>query len=154
MVIGMKIVRLSLFNLRKNKREAAAIVFLTMITVFLLGTALTTILGMGKVFDECFSATGSCGYYVEFRESAYRSLYRDILEEDFGIKDNEKFNMLFALNINTLSKDGDKVAYHFIILTEESERKIEDFVITDSMQEDRISGLTHPVWIPSGIAIS
>ena len=154
MVIGMKIVRLSLFNLRKNKREAAAIVFLTMITVFLLGTALTTILGMGKVFDECFSATGSCGYYVEFRESAYRSLYRDILEEDFGIKDNEKFNMLFALNINTLSKDGDKVAYHYIILTEESEHKIEDFVITDSMQEDRISGLAHPVWIPSGVAIS
>ncbi|MCR5119085.1 MAG: ABC transporter permease [Lachnospiraceae bacterium] len=150
----MKILRLSLFNLRKNKREAAAIVFLTMITVFLLGTALTGILDIGKVFEECFSATGSREYFMEFRESSYRSLYRDILEEDFGIKDNEKFNVLFGLNINTLRKDGDKVAYHFLFVTEESERKAENFVIAKSMQEDQISGLAHPVWISSGVALN
>ena len=149
----MKILRLSLFNLRKNKREAAAIVFLTMVTVMLLGTALTNILGMNRLFDECFRATGSCEYYMEFKERIYRSLYRDILEEDFGITENEKFNMLFGLNINTLRKDG-KVAYHFIFLTEESERKTEEFVIVNCLPEDRISSLSHPVWIPTGVALS
>ena len=36
MVNDMKILRLSLFNLKKNKREAAAIVFLTAVTTLML----------------------------------------------------------------------------------------------------------------------
>ena len=39
----MKIFRLSLFNLRKNKKEALAIIFLTFVTVFLLGTVAANI---------------------------------------------------------------------------------------------------------------
>ncbi|MCR5249481.1 MAG: ABC transporter permease [Lachnospiraceae bacterium] len=150
----MKILRLSLFNLRKNKREAAAIVFLTLVTVMLLGTALTNILSMNRVFDECFRATGSCEYYMEFKEKVYRSLYRDILEEEYGIKEIEKFNLLFGLNINAVRGDGEKIAYHFSFMTEEAERRTEDFVILKNLAEDEISSLAHPVWIPTGVYLS
>ena len=37
----MKIMRLSLFNLKKNKREALAIVFLTMITTIMVSIFIT-----------------------------------------------------------------------------------------------------------------
>ena len=52
MVINMKIFRLSLFNLRKNRREAFAIVPLTLITVFLLGTVAANIAKAGTVFED------------------------------------------------------------------------------------------------------
>ncbi|MCR5733300.1 MAG: ABC transporter permease [Lachnospiraceae bacterium] len=146
-----KILRLSVFNLRKNRREAAAIIFLTFVTVLLMGTSVTNILGMSDTYDECFRATGSCEYYMEFEDDIYRSLYRDILEEDFGITDNVKFNMLFGLNINVEDEDGERLAYHFMFMTEESEKKTEDFVIEESLPDDQIQDLAHPVWIPVGV---
>ena len=48
----MKILRLSFFNLRKNKREAAAIVFLTMVTVFMLSIFFANGSKIKKAFDE------------------------------------------------------------------------------------------------------
>ena len=63
----MKILRLSFFNLRKNKREAAAILFLTLISSFLLGTFISSVANIPKVFDKCFEETGCA-------DSALRSM--------------------------------------------------------------------------------
>lgn len=154
MVIHMKILRLSLFNLRKNRREALAIVFLSLITVFLLGTAVTNILGMDNTYDECFRQTGSFMNSLEFDADVYRSLYRDILEEDFGIEETQKFDQLFGISVNVLYKSGEKVGYNIQIVTQESERKLEDFVMEDSLSDDEISELEHPVWLPMAVHLN
>ena len=154
MVIHMKILRLSLFNLRKNRREALAIVFLSLITVFLLGTAVTNILGMNSTFDECFRQTGSLMNSLEFDADVYRSLYRDILEEDFGIEETQKIDQLFGISVNVLYKSGEKVGYNIQIVTQESERKLEDFVMEDSLSDDEISELEHPIWLPMAVHLN
>ena len=154
MVIHMKILRLSLFNLRKNRREALAIVFLSLITVFLLGTAVTNILGMDNTYDECFRQTGSLMNSLEFDADVYRSLYRDILEEDFGIEETQKFDQLFGISVNVLYKSGEKVGYNIQIVTQESERKLEDFVMEDSLSDDEISELEHPIWLPMAVHLN
>ena len=58
----MKILRLSLFNLRKNRKEATAIAFLTMITTLMLGVYIMNQTKINNSFDESFAASGSPCY--------------------------------------------------------------------------------------------
>ena len=69
----MKIFRLSLFNLKKNKREAAAIMFLTLVSAFLLGTFLSSVTNIPKVFDQCFAETGCADTLLRIRAKGYRT---------------------------------------------------------------------------------
>ena len=81
----MKILRLSFFNLRKNKREAAAILFLTLISSFLLGTFFSSVANIPKVFDKCFEETGCADSALRINADKYRDDFYGILADDFGI---------------------------------------------------------------------
>ena len=54
-----KILRLSLFNLKKNKREVLGIVFMTMITVMMLSIVLINSRKIDTAYDEIFARSGS-----------------------------------------------------------------------------------------------
>ncbi len=148
MVIRMKIFRLSLFNLRKNKKEALAIIFLTFITVFTLGIVAANLAKVMNAFDECFEATGSAENLMAFRGETYREEYKDILENDYNVTNLRRGKALFAINAGIRDHNGDKLSENFILLTEESEMKIEDFVKDDHLSDEEIRGIEHPVWIP------
>ena len=119
----MKILRLSLFNLRKNKREAAAIVFLTMVTVFLLGTAFISITKLGDIFNKAYDETGCMDYIIHFRKDSYREVYKVILEEEYGIEDSVEANGLFAIPLNVMEKNGGKQLHNFGFISLETEKK-------------------------------
>lgn len=144
----MKILRLSLFNLRKNKREAVAIVFLTMVTVFLLGTALISLTKIGDIFDKAYDETGCMEYIIHFRKDSYRGVYKDILEEAYGIEDSVEADGLFAIPLNVIEKNGEKQLHNFAFITLETEKKTEGFVIQDGRSDDEIDGIEHPIWLP------
>ena len=144
----MKILRLSLFNLRKNKREAAAIVFLTMVTVFLLGTAFISITKLGDIFNKAYDETGCMDYIIHFRKDSYREVYKDILEEEYGIEDSVEANGLFAIPLNVMEKNGGKQLHNFGFISLETEKKTEGFDIQDGRSDDDISDIEHPIWLP------
>ena len=97
-MIRMKIFRLSLFNLKKNRKEALAIIFLTFITVFTLGIVAANLAKVMNVFDECFEATGSAKTIMAFRGETYREEYKDILEDEYNIRDMRRGKLLFWIN--------------------------------------------------------
>ena len=70
----MKILRLSLFNLKKNKKEAMAIAFLTLVTTLMLCIFIANNSKSNKVFDESFKASGSVTDMVIFEEAEYREV--------------------------------------------------------------------------------
>ena len=72
----MKILRLSLFNLKKNKREAIGIMVLTFFTAFMLIIALSNKIKVDTAFDESFERSGSTEYAVLFRGEKYRDGFR------------------------------------------------------------------------------
>lgn len=150
----MKIFRLSLFNLRKNKKEALAIVFLSFITVLLLGLVVSNISKADKVFDDSFEATGSVNNFILFRDNKYREEYKDILEEEYGKEDVRKVDCLYAIAARVIGKDGNNIGYNMFLVTEENERKIESFVKEDSLTDSEIANITHPVWLPQYYEIS
>ena len=150
----MKIFRLSLFNLRKNRREAFAIVLLTLITVFLLGTVAANIAKAGTVFEDSFEATGSVNNFVFFRDGKYREEYKEILEEEYVKEEVIKVDCLYAIAAGVINQQNEKIAYNVIFITDENNRKIENFLKEKSLSEDEISKLKHPIWLPQYFEIT
>ena len=137
----MKIVRLALFNLRKNRREAIAIIFLTFITAFLLGTDVANIAKMQNVFRECFEATGSVDHIIAFRDDKYREDFKDILTDEYGIEDVIEDECLMSINQAVRQDNGEKRSYNLFFVTEESEKKIENFNKGNRLEDDLASYL-------------
>ncbi|MCR5105815.1 MAG: hypothetical protein K6B68_15390, partial [Eubacterium sp.] len=55
----MKILRLSLFNIKKHKKESFIIIFLIMISMALLGIGIINMEKADRMFDEMFDKTES-----------------------------------------------------------------------------------------------
>lgn len=146
--MNMKILRLSLFNLKKNKREAFSVMFLTAITMLLMGIAVCNITKVNNVFDEMFEATGSVRNMVFFPAERYRQDYKDILEEDDRVSRVEKIDALYSMR-TSYKKEGTEIGAIFVFVTEDSEKKIENFVPETNLTEDEIEGFSHPIWLPA-----
>lgn len=150
----MKIFRLSLFNLKRNKRETATIVFLTLVTSFLMAVFAVSITQINSAFDRCFEEAGSADFTLLFQADKYRDIYRDILEEEYNITDVRESSVLFGLAASVISKKGESIAYNLIFATESTERKIENFKKLNALSDDEIEELSHPVWLPQYFEIT
>lgn len=150
----MKIFRLSLFNLKRNKREAAAIVFLTLVTTFLMATFAVSITQIGSAFDRAFEETGCADFILLFQADKYRDIYRDILEEEYHVTDVRESSVLLGVAASTISKKGESIAYNMIFATESTERKMENFQKLNALSDDEIKKLSHPIWFPQYFEIT
>ena len=150
----MKIFRLSLFNLKRNKREAAAIVFLTFVAAFLMATFAVSITQISSAFDRCFEETGSADFILLFEDDKYRDIYRDILEEEYNVTDARESSVLFGIAASAKTKKGESIAYNMIFADESTERKIENFKKLNALPDDEIEKLSHPVWLPQYFEIT
>ena len=150
----MKIFRLSLFNLKRNKREAAAIVFLTLVTAFLLSVFAVSITEINSAFDKCFEETGSKDVMLLFEGDKYRDIYRTVLVEEYEVTDAQESNVLVGLAVQTVEKNGENIAYNMIFLSESTERMIEDFQKLNALPDKEIASLSHPIWLPQYFEIT
>lgn len=146
--MNMKILRLSLFNLKKNKREAFSVMLLTAITMLLMGIAVCNITKVNTVFDEMFEATGSVENMILFPAQKYREEYKDILEKDDRVSYIEEIDALYSLR-GSFKKNGAVMALPVMCVTEEEEKKLENFMPETNMTKEEIANLDHPIWLPT-----
>jgi ABC-type antimicrobial peptide transport system permease subunit len=144
----MKILRLSIFNLKKNKKEAFVIAFLTMITTLALCIFIANNSKSDKIFEESFKASGSVENLVIIEKEHYRSAYRSILEENYNPRNFSEISLVFGAATDVIEPDGNTISYNLLFLTEKAERKVESFNQKEKLSDEEISGLSHPIWLP------
>ena len=115
-----KILRLSLFTLKNNKREVLGIIFMTMVTVLMLSVVLINQKKIDTAFDESFTRSGSVRQAVLFKVDKYRNAFADILLKDYGIEKVSEGRLIYSSMVDVLGKDGDTVAYNLIFATEKT----------------------------------
>ena len=149
----MKVMRLSLFNLKKNKREALAIVFLTMVTTIMVSIFITNVKKVNTVFKDCFDATGSVDRMVLIREDLYHDEYKDILERDYDVERLTENETVFSTSTDVREPSGEMIAYNFMFVTERTERRMESFIKTEQLTDEEIAALPYPIWLPEDFSI-
>lgn len=143
-----KILRLSLFNLKKNKKEAIAIAFLTLVSTMMLGIFAINVKKVSTAFDDSFKQSGSHNTFIAFNEDEYRYVYEDILAEEYDVETIDKCNYLIAWATNVIQGD-DKIAYNLTFITENDDRKMDGFCIIESLSDEDLESIEHPIWLPS-----
>ncbi|MBR0119607.1 MAG: ABC transporter permease [Eubacterium sp.] len=149
----MKSLRLSLFNIKKNKKEAIGILFLTLITTFMLSIVVINRPKIDAAFDESFEASGSYTDCVMIMTDKYRDEFRDILKKEYGIDEVSEGKLINYPLVDSITKEGDAVAYNYMFVTEKTERKMESFKKLDCVSEEKIAELDHPIWLPVSFQI-
>lgn len=150
----MNILRLSLFKLKKNKKEAVAIVFLTMITALMLAVFAANISKANRAYEDSFAQAGSHDTCIIIGKDKYRDGFKDILEEDYGITDITETEAVYADILDYINNSGEDRTYTSVFVSEKNERKIEDFVKADKLTDEEIEKLEHPIWLPMFFSIS
>ena len=150
----MNILRLSLFKLKKNKKEVIAIAFLTMITTLMLAVFMANISKANKAYDDSFAQAGSKDTCVMIFKDKYRDEYKELLETDFHITDITETNAIQVNALDYIDHKGEDRAYTSVFVTEKAERKIEDFVKADKLTDEETEKLEHPIWLPMFFSIS
>ena len=143
-----KILRLSIFNLRKNKKEAVAIAFLTLVSTMMLGIFAINVSKVSNAFDESFAQSGSVDTYIMIPKNDYCEVYQTILEEDYGFDDVRRGNLLYGFSAGVLRND-ERIAYNLFFITSEDNSKIDDGNIIESMTDEQIGSTDHWVMLPS-----
>jgi len=149
----MNVLRLSLFKLKKNKKEAVAIAFLTMITTLMLSVFAANISKANKAYDDSFAQAGSKDTCVIINKDKYRDEFRTLLESDYGITDITETESIFAPALDYKNNDGEDRTYQSIFVTEKYERRLEDFVKAQKLTDEEIEKLGHPIWLPMFFSI-
>ncbi|MBR5090018.1 MAG: ABC transporter permease, partial [Ruminiclostridium sp.] len=149
----MNILRLSLFNLRKNRKEAVATAFLTMITTLMLAIFIADSAKINSGYDDSFAASGCYHYYIGVKDEKYRDEYRTMLENSSGVHNVTEVKQLVSVATD-VEKDGDILSYNLMFVTEKTEKKIENYIIRESLSDEKVKGLGHPIWLPVRFKIS
>ena len=149
----MNILRLSLFKLKKNKKEAAAIAFLTMITTLMLAVFMANISKANKAYDDSFAQSGSKDSCVMIKKDKYRDEYKDLLNSEYGIRDMTETECVYGFALDYKTSNGDERTYVSVFVPEKNERKIEDLVKTDKLTDEEAEKLEHPIWLPMFFSI-
>ena len=149
----MNILRLSLFKLKKNKKEAVAIAFLTMITVLMLAVFMANISKANKAYEDSFAQAGSKDTCVMIRKDKYRDEYKELLNSEYGIRDITETECVYGFALDYKTSNGDERTYVSVFVPEKNERKIENFVKTDKLTDEEAEKLEHPIWLPMFFSI-
>ena len=147
----MKILRLSIFNIKKRKKEAFVITFLLAISMALMGVGIINIEKAGRIFEEAFERTGSYRNMYQMPEESYKTEFFDILKNDDRITRFYVFEMLqydISTAISYKMEDGSDSNFYACFITENDENKIEKFVENSPLSDQEIAGMEHPIWLP------
>ena len=143
-----KILRLSLFNLKKNRKEAIAIAFLTMVSTLMLGLFAINLSKMNNTFDESFVQSGSVNTLLIMPEEDYRDSFADILQSEYDVENLETGYILEG-DAPSVLRDGDKIAYNLEFITWDENSKIDDGVIIDALPDEQIEDIDHWIYLPA-----
>lgn len=144
-----KILRLSAFNINKSKKESLAIAFLSLVSVLFLGIIVTNVGRINSTFYDSFKLSGSYNTVFSFPADKYREDCRIILEEEYGIEDVIEGDALFSVGASVIDTNDEKYGINMYWVTPSFENQIEDFVMNESISEDELNLVAHPIWLPT-----
>ena len=150
-MVNMRIIRLSVFNIKKHKKEAAVLIILITISVLFMGIAIVNNKKAEEIFDKAFYDSNSHGSIYMLNEDAYRTEYDDAFKNNPDIINLTETEILIPNNnASTYIKKEDNSSFNFFIsfITESNEKKISDFKKETSLSDKELKKLKHPIWMP------
>lgn len=143
-----KIIRLSVFNIKKHKLEAFSLTILIMFCMMLLGSSLSSCKSIKTIFPDIMKKTESWENYFMMYEKEYDKEFINILHDDERVTDSGNTSLLYDRGTKYLDKNGDEQALYMAFITQDNDEKLERFSYESSLSKKKIDSLKHPIYMP------
>ncbi len=143
-----KIIRLSLFNIRKHKIETASLVLLIMFCMLLFTSAVTSEMNIKDIFPQAMEKSQSKGNYILMSRSIFDDHYCEILSSDERVHDVVPIEGLYTMNSAFINSKGEEQAMYMLFITMDTEKKIASAAFESELSDEQIAALEHPVYMP------
>lgn len=144
----MKIIRLSLANIRKHKTESFFCVFLLFFCMLLLGSSIGGLRNVSAIYEEVSSGLNSVKNIMYVEEKNFDPIFLDLLEEDERITNIRQSEGLYNLQTRYLDENGEEQALYLCLITDENDRKLENPRIETTLSDAQIAAMEHPAYLP------
>ncbi|MDO5559829.1 MAG: ABC transporter permease [Oscillospiraceae bacterium] len=143
-----KILRLSLFNIKKHKIESVCLVILIMFCMLLLGSSLSGGISIKNIFPDVMNSTGSMENYVIIQNKNYDDQFIDILNEDERVTISANVSVVYDMSTCYLDSQGEEQPLSMCFITKENQAKMSHYEPVSSLSHEEIETLAHPVYMP------
>ncbi len=128
MVIMKKIIRLSIANIKKHKKESILLMILTLLCIVLLSASVSSICGIKKITPTMVEETGCYKNTVQFNQDKYSDKYLAFLEEDPRVESYAHTGAITDMfKVKNYPEEGDTELFDISFVPESGERRMETF---------------------------
>ena len=123
-----KIIRLSLANIRKHKKESILLMILIMLCITLLASSISAVFGIRKITPCMVEESGCFKNFAYFNQEHYSDRYLAFLETDPRVKCYDHTSMVTdILKVKNYCDTGSDMLFDISFVPESGERRLERF---------------------------
>ena len=143
-----KIIRLSMANIKKHKKESILLGILIMLCTILFASSIASLIGIRKITPKMAEETGSYRNFVLFDQDIYSDKYLIFLDDESKVKSYAHTNYVNGnIEIKNYQGSGTDSVYDIGFVTEGGERQFEKFEPETSLSDDDIRSMEHPIYL-------
>ena len=136
-----KILRLSLANIKKHKKEAILLMILIVMGTSLLSASVSTIIGIRTITPSQVENSGCFENFVYFYQDRYSDRYLEFLNNDTRVESYDHTSMVTdIIKVKNYADTEDDMLVDMSFVPESGEKRMEDFT-TDA----DFSSVEHPI---------
>ena len=137
-----KIIRLSLANIKKHKKETVLLTILVVLCITLLSSSLSAVNGIGQVTPSMVKESECYKNQVYFNQDVYSDKYLGYFEKETCVEDYDHTSMVTAdvIKVKKSDEKGEGTLTDLSFVPESGERKLEKFDI-----DADFSSVEHPI---------
>lgn len=143
-----KIMRLALANLRRHRKESVLLGILIMLCMTLLGGALSAEKNIRRMFPDLMTRTEAWPDRMLIIEQEYDAERLKIMQADDRIEACEEYHYCSSASARILDKNGKEQLYIITFITEDNERKFENYNPQTTLSDAEIAAMQHPIIMP------
>lgn len=137
----MKIIRLSIANIKKHKKESILLGILIAFCTILFAAALSAFSGIKKITPDMAEKTGCFRNFVTINQKDYSSSFLAYFE---GNPEVEKYDHVSMAN-GSLKINDKSVDMSFVSVN--GEKKLEKFDVDTTFSEAELAEISHPIYL-------
>ena len=143
-----KILRLSIANIKKHKKQTALLMMLIFFCMAIMSSAVAGSMDMTSLFRRVADKYAVHKNSIMIKEDYFSDRVMEILQEDEKVTDTDHFTMLFSTATKYLDSEGEEQALYMSFVTSDMEKRIECSPIDTSLTDEEIASIEHPIYMP------
>lgn len=144
-----KMIRLSIANIKRHKKEAILLGVLIMLCAMLLASSVSSLVGIKEITPKMVEESGCYRNILYIDQTVYSDRLLTFFKEEAKVADYSHAGMVYGgeKKIKTYKGSGKDMYMDVSFMSEDGEKKLEKFQVVTKLSPEQLETLGHPVYL-------